>query len=128
MVITTVLVSILMISHIPYAKMPPLDFRTQRGLIRTTLLVGCFVLAVTIPYYWFFPAIVGYALWGLTRSVFLGLHARLPERDPLLDEPGAPDSDVEPRDVDYQELTHESEEDEPEEHEPDIIQWKEHRS
>ncbi len=138
MVITTVLVSILMISHIPYAKMPPLDVRTRRGIVRTTLLLGCFVLAVTVPYYWFFPAIVGYALWGFLRSVFLGLHARLPERDPLLDEePDDEDPDVEPREVDYQELTHEPETDgdtdggdadQRSDRETDIIQWKERRS
>lgn len=148
MVITTVLASILMVSHIPYAKLPPLDFSTRRGIIRTTLLLGCLVLAVTVPYYWSFPAIVGYALWGLLRSVFIGLLQRLPERDPLLDEePDDPDSDVEPRDVDYQELTHEPGLDEsdldepatrdpatrrpdgePEAREPDIIHWKENRS
>lgn len=153
MVITTVLASILMVSHIPYAKLPPLDFRTRRGIVRTALLLGCLVLAVTVPYYWFFPAIVGYALWGLLRSVFLGLLQRLPERDPLLDEePDDPDSEVEPRDVDYQELTHELDldesdldepdidepatpdpaprrsGDEPEAREPDIIHWKENRS
>ena len=153
MVITTVLVSILMVSHIPYAKLPPLDFRTRRGIVRTTLLAACFVLAVTVPYYWFFPAIVGYALWGLLRSVFLGLLQRLPERDPLLDEePDAMDSEVEPREVDYQELTHEpggdesdvdepdardfsartpavrERDDEPATPESDIIHWKENRS
>lgn len=142
MVITTVLASILMVSHIPYAKMPPLDFRTRRGIVRSALLLACLGFAVTIPYYWFFPAIVGYALWGLLRSVFLGLLQRLPERDPLLDEaPDDEDSDVEPREVDYQELTHEPE---PAEaggrasatretdisatRETDIIEWKEKRS
>ena len=134
MVITAVLASILMVSHIPYAKMPPLDFRTRRGIIRTTLLAACLGLAVTVPYYWFFPAIVGYALWGLLRSVFLGLLQRLPERDPLLDEePDDTDAEVEPREVDYNELTHgpETAEDDtrtPETDESDIIHWKENRS
>ena len=134
MVITTVLVSILMVSHIPYAKLPPLDFRTRRGIVRTVLLLTCLGLAVTVPYYWFFPAIVGYALWGLLRSVFLGLLQRLPERDPLLDEePDDDDSDVEPREVDYQELTHEPETAEDDGRssdttETDIIEWKEKRS
>ena len=139
MVITTVLVSILMVSHIPYAKLPPLDFRTSRGIVKATLLAACFGLAVTVPYYWIFPAMVGYALWGFLRSVFLGLLDRLPERDPLLDEePDSLDSDVEPREVDYHELTHEPEtfeedarepdDPEPDTDEPDIIQWKEKRS
>lgn len=128
MVITTILVSILMVSHIPYAKLPPLDFSTTRGVVKATLLLACFGLAVAIPYYWFFPAVVGYSLWGCLRSVFLGLLERLPERDPLLDAPDAPDSDVEPRDVDYNELTHEAVADETETNHPDIVHWKEKRS
>ncbi len=134
MVIATVLVSILMVSHIPYAKLPPLDLHNRRGIVRTAVLLVCFVLAVTVPSYWFFPAMVGYALWGLLRSVFLGLLQRSPERDPLLDEePDEEDSDVEPREVDYHELTHEPETAEDDVRssgtpETDIIEWKEKRS
>ncbi len=59
-------------------------------------------LAITVPRYYFFPAMAGYACLGPARSVFLGLLDRLPERDPLEDV-----SDVEPEEtriVDYEEL------------------------
>ncbi len=107
MVIVLVLISILMLSHVPYAKMPAIDLKSRRGVLRTSLLAGCLGLAIAFPAYWFFPAFAGYALWGLLRSVFLGLLDRLPERDPLMDTPDELDSDVEPREVDYHELTHE---------------------
>ena len=107
MVIVMVLVSILMLSHVPYAKMPAIDLKSRTGVARTALMAGGLGLAIAFPAYWFFPAFAAYALWGLLRSVFLGLLDRLPERDPLLDTPDELDSDVEPREVDYHELTHE---------------------
>jgi len=48
----------------------------------------------------------------------LGLLERLPERDPLLDTREPSDSDTEPRELDYHELTHE----------PNLNDWKENRS
>lgn len=107
MVIVMVLTSILMLSHVPYAKMPAIDLKSRAGVTRTALLAGGLGLAVAFPAYWFFPAFAAYALWGLLRSVFLGLLDRLPERDPLMDAPDEMDSEVEPREVDYDELTHE---------------------
>ncbi len=107
MVIVMVLISILMLSHVPYARMPAIDLKSRAGVARTALLAGGLGMAVAFPAYWFFPAFAAYALWGLLRSVFLGLLDRLPERDPLMDTPDELDSDVEPRDVDYHELTHE---------------------
>ncbi len=106
MVIVMVLVSILMLSHVPYARMPAIDLRSRAGVVRTGLLAGGLGMAVAFPAYWFFPVFAAYALWGLLRSVFLGLLDRLPERDPLMDTPDEMDSDVEPREVDYDELTH----------------------
>lgn len=107
MVIVMVLVSILMLSHVPYARMPAIDLKSRTGVARTALMAGGLGLAIAFPAYWFFPAFAAYALWGLLRSVFLGLLDRLPERDPLLDTPDELESDVEPREVDYHELTHE---------------------
>lgn len=108
MVIGMVLISILMLSHVPYAKMPGLDLKSRTGAVRTSLMAAGLVLVLLFPAYAFFPLLVAYALWGLLRSVFLGLLVRLPDRDPLLDTPEALDSDVEPREVDYHDLTHEA--------------------
>ena len=118
MVLTMVLTSILMLSHIPYAKFPRIELRTRKGIGTTAFLVACLILAVTVPAHWFFPALILYTLWGLLRSVFLGLMERLPERDPLLDAPESADTAVEPRELDYHDLTHE----------PTPKDWKENRS
>ena len=118
MVITMVLTSVLMLSHVPYAKFPRIDLRSRRGVVRTSSVAALIVVLLLFPAYGFFPILVGYTLWGLLRSVFLGLLERLPERDPLLDAPDARDTDVEPRDLDYHELTRE----------PTLNDWKENRS
>ena len=118
MVITMVLTSVLMLSHVPYAKFPRIDLRSRRGVVRTSSVAALIVVLLLFPAYGFFPILIGYTLWGLLRSVFLGLLERLPERDPLLDAPDAQDTDVEPRDLDYHELTRE----------PTLNDWKENRS
>ena len=118
MVITMVLTSVLMLSHVPYAKFPRIDLRSRRGVVRTSSVAALIVVLLLFPAYGFFPILIGYTLWGLLRSVFLGLLERLPERDPLLDAPDARDTDVEPRDLDYHELTRE----------PTLNNWKENRS
>ena len=107
MVITMVLTSVLMLSHVPYAMVPRIDLRTPRGITTAALMSAGVVLAVLFPAYWFFPMLVLYTLWGLLRSVFLGLMERLPERDPLMDTPESADTAVEPRELDYHDLTHE---------------------
>jgi hypothetical protein len=60
---------------------------------------------VTVPRYFFFPFLVAYTVWGLLRSVLLGLVERLPDRDPLLDEEETADeADAEVRAMDYTEV------------------------
>lgn len=81
-----VLIAVLMVSHVPYARVPRIGFRTRRGLAATAFVLVMMVLAITFPRYTFFTGLVVYIVWGLLRSVLLGLLDRLPERDPLLDE------------------------------------------
>jgi len=104
MVIATVLVSVLMLSHVPYAKVPRIALRTPGGRVVTGLMAVGALTAVAFPRYWFFPTLTAYTAWGLMRSAFMGLLDRLPERDPLLDEDEDPDA-LEPREVDYDDLT-----------------------
>ena len=118
MAITMVLTSILMLSHVPYAKFPRINLKSRKGVARTSLVAATIAVLLLFPAYGFFPILIGYTLWGLLRSVFLGLLERLPERDPLLDTPESPDSYVEPRELDYHELTRE----------PTFNDWKENRS
>jgi CDP-diacylglycerol--serine O-phosphatidyltransferase len=86
MAIGMVLVGILMVSHVPYAKVPRLGLRTTKGRLTTAWIGTLVVLAITVPHYYFFIAGVLYILIGLLKTVFLGLLERLPDRDPLFDE------------------------------------------
>jgi len=106
MVMVTVILSVLLMSHIPYPVVPRISFRTRRGLFNLSWMgVGVF-LAVTVPRYYFFPALVLYTTLGLGRSLVLGLLDRLPERDPLLDEEEdeVDDAGAEVRDLDYRDV------------------------
>ncbi|NNM33745.1 MAG: CDP-diacylglycerol--serine O-phosphatidyltransferase [Gemmatimonadetes bacterium] len=113
--VTMVLLSVLMLSHVPYAMVPRIDLRTRSGMTWTVLMALGIVLALSIPSYWFFPALVTYTVWGLLKSVFMGLLERLPERDPLLD---TDEEEEETRQLNYDDLG-------PGPHSQD---WKEHTS
>jgi len=103
--VVTVILCVLLMSHIPYALVPRIGFRTRRGLFNTVVILGALFLAITVPRYYFFPALVLYTSWGLLKAVVLGLLDRLPERDPLLDEEeDGDDSGAELRTVDYRDL------------------------
>ncbi|MDT8368017.1 MAG: CDP-diacylglycerol--serine O-phosphatidyltransferase [Longimicrobiales bacterium] len=80
-----VLLGVLLMSHIPYAKVPRIELRTTRGRLTTVWGLVLLGLAITVPHYFFFCGLGLYVLWGLLKSVLLGLLDRLPERDPLLD-------------------------------------------
>jgi CDP-diacylglycerol--serine O-phosphatidyltransferase len=103
--IVTVILSVLLMSHIPYALVPRIGFRTRRGLFNTAFILGALFLALTVPRYYFFPALVLYTSWGLLKAFILGLLERLPERDPLLDEEEEEnDAGAEVRRVDYRDV------------------------
>jgi len=107
MVMVTVILSVLLMSHVPYAVVPRISFRTRRGLFNLTWMAAGVLLAITVPRYYFFPALVLYTTWGLVKSLLLGLLDRPPERDPLLDEEEEEDMDdsgAEVRDVDYRDV------------------------
>ncbi len=96
--ISMVLLSILMLSHVPYAMVPRVNLRTSRGRASAALMAATAVLALAAPRYVFYPGTAAYTLWALMRSAFLGLLDRLPDRDPLIDEDGEP---LQEREVDY---------------------------
>jgi hypothetical protein len=103
--VVTVIVSVLLMSHIPYALFPRIGFRTKRGLFNTAVVLGGLFLAITVPRYYFFPVLALYTTWGLLKAVLLGLLDRLPDRDPLLDEEEEEDdSGAELRTVDYRDV------------------------
>ena len=102
--VVMIMLSALMLSHVPYAVMPRISFKTRKGVLTTTWLSGNMLAAITVPQYYFFPMLVMYTAWGLTRSVIAGLLERLPDRDPLLDAE-LPEEEVEVRTLDYGDLT-----------------------
>ncbi|MEJ2206021.1 MAG: CDP-diacylglycerol--serine O-phosphatidyltransferase [Gemmatimonadota bacterium] len=101
-----VLVSVLLVSHIPYAKVPRIGLRTRKGIANGAFVSGCLFAALWIPRYYFFTALLLYIGWALVKAVLLGLLDRLPGGDPLLeeddDEDGAERAEV--RVLDYGDL------------------------
>ena len=102
MAVMVILVSVLMLSHVPYPVLPRIGFTSRRGIFNTVWMSGAIILAITVPRYYFFPAVMAYTCIGLFKSVILGLLDRLPERDPLLDDE---DEALEPRSMDYADLS-----------------------
>ncbi len=68
----------LMISNVQYAAVPTVGFRTLRGILGTLLVVGTLIGVIFLPKEFFFPALMAYVLFGLGRTVLLGLIERLP--------------------------------------------------
>jgi CDP-diacylglycerol--serine O-phosphatidyltransferase len=81
-----VLVSVLLVSHIPYAKVPRIGWRTPKGLATSAFVLACLFAALWVPRYYFFTSLLLYIAWALVKAVLLGLLERLPGGDPLLDE------------------------------------------
>ena len=77
--------SALMLSNIPYALVPKISLRSTSGVFTSLWIIVNIAVAISIPSYYFFPALLAYTLWGLSKSVILGLLERLPEKDPLLE-------------------------------------------
>ena len=101
--VLTVILCVLLMSHIPYGLVPRIGFRTRKGLFNTFIILGGLSLAITVPRYYFFPALLTYTAWGLLKAILLGLLDRLPEKDPLLDE-DEDESGAELRQVDYSDV------------------------
>jgi CDP-diacylglycerol--serine O-phosphatidyltransferase len=100
-----VLLSVLMVSHVPYGTLPKIGLRSAKGLANTAFILACLFAALLVPRYFFFSAFLLYISWGLLKSVFSGLLDRIPGGDPLLDEEDDElDDRAEVRSFDYAEL------------------------
>lgn len=81
-----VLIGVLMVSHVPYGKVPKIGIRTAKGALNTVFVLSMLFAALLVPRYFFFSLGILYLAWGLIKSVLLGLLDRLPSGDPLMDE------------------------------------------
>lgn len=106
LVLLTVVLCVLMVSHIPYAAVPRLGGGSAKGAAQTGVFFALVLAALLFPRYTFFPLLLAYTFWGLAKSLLLGLWERLPERDPLLEdeEETAEDAGGEVRPLDYREV------------------------
>ncbi|HET7273665.1 MAG TPA: CDP-diacylglycerol--serine O-phosphatidyltransferase [Longimicrobiaceae bacterium] len=93
--------SVLMVSHVLYPVVPRFSIRNRRGIVAIIIASVSLIAAFTVPALFFFPATIIYIATGLVRVAVLGFLDRLPERDPLLDEPG---DEGEERELEYEEI------------------------
>jgi CDP-diacylglycerol---serine O-phosphatidyltransferase len=99
-----IVLGLLMMSHVLYPVLPKFGFRTRRGIMNGLFLLTMMVLAIAVPSYFFFPALLGYILYGIGKALALGFFERIPDEDPLLDQ--EPDeAGAELRNIDYRELS-----------------------
>ncbi|GIS80040.1 MAG: CDP-diacylglycerol--serine O-phosphatidyltransferase [Gammaproteobacteria bacterium] len=75
----TVILSILMVSSVPYDKLPKIGFSTPRGILNSIFVSTCLLAAVFQPRYYFFTALLLYIIWGLLRSILSGRMRESPE-------------------------------------------------
>lgn len=68
----------LMISNVQYAAVPTVGLKSWRGVLGLLLVVGTLVGVIFLPKQFFFPALMCYVLYGIGRTVLLGLLDRLP--------------------------------------------------
>lgn len=86
--------SFLMISNVSYAAVPIIGYRSVREILGSLVVVGTIVGVIFLPRQFFFPALMAYVLYGLGRTVLVGLLARVPPGGLDEDEealPGSPD-------------------------------------
>jgi CDP-diacylglycerol--serine O-phosphatidyltransferase len=105
MITLMVVLGFLMMSHVLYPVVPRVGLRTLRGILHGVFLLTMIALAVTIPALYFFPALLGYVVYGVIKGTLLGFLERLPDRDPMLDEEEGDDAGAELREIDYAELS-----------------------
>lgn len=71
----------LMISNVKYAAVPTVGFRSLREILGSLLVVGTVFGVIFLPKQFFFPALMSYVVWGVARTVLLGLLDRRWETD-----------------------------------------------
>ena len=76
----------LMVSDVAYPTVPTIGFRTVRQIIGTVVVLGSIAGVLFLPREFLFPALVIYILYGLVKTVLLGLLERKGAAEDLLEE------------------------------------------
>lgn len=79
-----VTLAVLMVSEASYPAVPTVGFRNPRQIVGLAIVLGTLVGVFLIPKEFFFPALVAYDLWGLTRLVVFGLVGKREVADDML--------------------------------------------
>ena len=87
--------SFLMISSVPYPAFPTITFRNIRGIVGSVIIIATIIGLIVLPRHFFFPALMGYVLYGAVKAFMLGLMERIPTGDVLLEEEEDLDEDEE---------------------------------
>jgi CDP-diacylglycerol---serine O-phosphatidyltransferase len=100
-----IVLGLLMMSQVLYPVVPKFGFRTRKGILTGVFLMTMIALAIIMPSYFFFPALLGYVAYGVLKALALGFFERMPDEDLMLDIEIGDEAGAELRDIDYRELS-----------------------
>ncbi|HXF25253.1 MAG TPA: CDP-diacylglycerol--serine O-phosphatidyltransferase [Gemmatimonadaceae bacterium] len=88
----------LMVSDASYPAVPTVGFRSLREILGTIVVLGTIIGVFFVPKQFFFPACLAYVLYGLGRSVLLGLLGRptVSNHDAELENDEEDETEIEP--------------------------------
>lgn len=69
----------LMISNVKYPAVPTIGYKTWRGLLGSLIVLATLIGVIFLPKQFFFPALMAYVIWGVVRTVFMGMLDRAPD-------------------------------------------------
>ena len=69
----------LMISNVKYPAVPIIGYKTWRERLGSLIVLGTLVGVIFLPKEFFFPALMAYVVWGVVRTVFMGMLAGTPD-------------------------------------------------
>ncbi len=73
--------SYLMISNVSYPAVPTIGYKKVSEILGSLVVIGTFLGVLFLPKEFFFPALVLYVIYGLTKTVLFGLMGRGPAGD-----------------------------------------------
>jgi hypothetical protein len=85
------LLAFLMISNVSYPAVPTIGFRKISEILGTLVVISTFMGVLFLRKEFYFPALIGYVLYGLAKTVIFGLMDRRPRGDsPVIDDDDEP--------------------------------------